>query len=254
MAETGTRAKAGQSVRLPSIQVARTFGVWDDLHGMENGAAFTDAIKMAAKKNHGHVGRAFLERLTHDESDFCAYLERIKALPQFSIQDGEGQAKRVAGRFAIIAMAGELATEYGLTGWQPGAAIEAASIALMTWQNARAGGGNDEKRQILDKVSAFIERHGDSRFSAADSGSDQQIRDRAGWWRDDGNVRVYLFTNDGMREALKGFDFKRSLDELQNAGVMPEGDGERSKPKRIAGRPVRLYTIHAEKLGANHDA
>jgi putative DNA primase/helicase len=254
MAEGGNRAKAGQLVRLPSIQVARKYGVWDYLHGMENGAALTDTIKMAAKKNHGHVGRTFLERLTRDDRDFCVLLERIKALPEFSIQDSEGQAKRVAGRFAIIAMAGEIATEYGLTGWQEGAAIQAASIALMTWQNSRAGGGNDEKRQILEKVSAFIERHGDSRFSDASSGSDQQIRDRAGWWHDCGDRRTYLFTNDGMREALKGFDFKRALDELQNAGVITAGSGERSKPQRIAGRTVRIYTIHAEKLIANHDA
>ena len=59
-----------------------------------------------------------------------------------------------------------------------------------------------------------------------------------------------------MREALKGFDFKRALDTLQEAGVLPEPDanGERAKAQRINGRQVRLYPILADKLGAIHVA
>ena len=64
--------------------------------------------------------------------------------------------------FALIGMAGELATEYGVTGWQPGAAIQAAAEGFRLWQSAR-GQGNDERRQIMERVSAFIERHGDGR-------------------------------------------------------------------------------------------
>jgi putative DNA primase/helicase len=127
------------------------------------------------------------------------------------------------------------------------------------------GRGNDERRQILERVSDFIDRHGDSRFSDADAkatddtGASPEIMrtNRAGWWRDDGsNGRHYLFTADGLREALKGFDFKRALDSLQEAGALPGPDasGERAKPQRIGGRLVRLYPILADKLGAEHGA
>ncbi len=118
MQEGGHRAKAGQAVRLLDIPSARTHGAWDDLHGMTSGTAFSDAIKRAAVTHYGHAGRAFLERLTRDGRDFCDLLERIKALPEFSSESGEGQDKRAAGRFALLALAGEMATDYKLTGWR----------------------------------------------------------------------------------------------------------------------------------------
>ena len=257
MAEGGYRAKAGQAMRLLDIPAARRFGAWDELHGLQNGAAFADAIRRAAVTHHGHAGRAFLEKLTRDRSDFCEPLERLKALPIFSADGGEGQDKRTAGRFALLALAGEVATEYGITGWPEGAATEAAAEGFRAWRSTR-GRGNDERRQILERVSGFIERHGDSRFSHADantSGEAMRIN-RAGWWRGDGAERIYLFNAEGMREAVKGFDFKRALDTLQEAGALSKADanGERAKAQRIDGRLVRLYPIQADKLGGDHGA
>ena len=45
-------------------------------------------------------------------------------------------------------------------------------------------------------------------------------------------------------------------DALQEAGALPapEADGRRSTPQRFAGRQVRVYPIHADKLGAGHGA
>ena len=106
-------------------------------------------------------------------------------------------------------------------------------------------------------MASFIERHGDSRFSDANNnGGEVQIRDRAGWWKEEQAGRVYLFNADGLREASKGFDFKRVLDTLQEVGALPKPDesGERAKPQRIGGRLVRLYSIHADKLSGNHGA
>ncbi len=256
MMEAGHRAKAGQGVRLLDIPAAREFGAWDTLHGMSNAAAFSDAIKRAAATHYGHAGRAFLEKLTRDGRDFCELLERVKSLSEFSAEGGEGQDKRAAGRFALLGLAGELATEYGITGWPEGDAIEAAAECFKVWRSAR-GKGNDERRQILERVSSFIERHGDGRFSDADGNGEPQTRDRAGWWRDTGEGREYLFTTAGMHEALNGFDFKRALDALQEAGALPApgADGKRAKPERIKARgagTIRLYAIRPDKLGGDH--
>lgn len=256
MAEGGAKAKAGQSVRLLDIPAARKFGAWDNLHGLPSGTAFSDAIKTAAVTHYGHAGRAFLEKLTRDNRNLGEYLERIKVLPGLSTDDGEGQAKRAAGRFAMLALAGEVATEYGITGWPEGAAIEAAVVGFKAWQSTR-GHGNDERRQILEQVSGFIARHGDSRFSdAAQANSDDTMRiNRAGWWRDDGE-RIYMFNAEGMREAVKGFDFKRALNILQEAGALPMhgADGKRAKPMRIGGRLLKLYPVQADKLGEDYGA
>lgn len=256
MLEGGHRAKSGQGVRMLDIPAARAFGAWDELHGAESAAAFSDALKVAATRHHGIAGRAFLDKLTQDGRDFCATLEQVKALPMFSAEGGEGQDKRAAARFALIGMAGELATEYEVTGWPEGAAMDAAALAFRLWQ-ANRGKGNDEGRQISDRVAAFIERHGDSRFSDADAPGEAHTRERAGWWRDSMGERTYLFTADAMREALKGFDFNRGLDALQAVGALPaaSADGKRARFYRIDGRGVKLYPInHGKMTGGDHGA
>jgi len=250
MEEGGHRTKAGQSMRLLDIPATQTYGAWNELRDAVSPAAFSDDIKRAAAQHHGHAGRAFLEKLTFDTADFCSELEKIKALPLFGTDGTEGQDKRAAARFALVGLAGELATQYGVTGWPVGDAIKAAAQAFKLWQAGR-GKGNDERRQITDKVRSFIERHGDARFSNADfTGDTQSVRDRAGWWRSKGAGREYLFTADGMREALKGFDFKRALDVLQEQGALPapEADGKRARFYRIGGIGAKLYPISPENL------
>ncbi len=250
MQEGGQRAKAGQSMRLLDIPATQTFGAWDTLHGATSPAAFSDAIKRATAQHHGLAGRAFLEKLTFDTADYCVELDKIKALPFFATDGTEGQDKRAAARFALIGLAGELATQYGVTGWPVGDAVKAAAHAFKLWQAGR-GKGNDERRQIADKVRGFIERHGDARFSNADyTGDTQPVRDRAGWWRSNGDGREYLFTADGMREALKGFDFKRALDVLQELGALPApgSDGKRARFYRVGGMGAKLYPLNPEKL------
>ena len=118
------------------------------------------------------------------------------------------------------------------------------------------GKGNDERRQILEKVSGFIERHGSGRFSDADTTNEAPLRDRAGWWKESNDGREYLFTAEGMREALKGFDFNRALDVLQEAGALPApgADGKRARTIRINGHVAKLYAIQPEKLGGDHGA
>lgn len=255
MAEGGHRIKAGQTVRLLDVPAARTFGAWDNLHQFVTGTAFSDALKREAATHYGHAGRAFLEKLTRDhETSFSAALDAIKAMPGLQ---GEGsQAARAAARFAVLALAGELATTYGVTGWPAGAAIDAAIVGFAAWQSLRGPDkGNSERSQVAERINSFLERHGDSRFTDADSLDEARallVRDRAGWWRDSSSVRVYLFTADGLREALKGFDFTRALDTMQEVGLIgaPGADGKRAKFHRIHGRGMKLYVITPDQAGA----
>ena len=107
MAEGGHRIKAGQSVRLLDVPAQRAHGAWDCLHQHGSGTAFSDALKRAAVTDYGHAGRAFLEKLTRDhEGSFSEALDAIKALPELQAAGDEGQAKRAAARFAVLALAG----------------------------------------------------------------------------------------------------------------------------------------------------
>ena len=252
MKEAGFSAKAGQGVRLLDISVARKYGAWDDLHGIASGTSFFDSLKRVAARHHGHAGLMFLQRLTRDDTDFCGALEQIKSSKHFHVESISGQEKRAAARFALIALAGELATEYGITGWSPGEALSAAAICFNVWLSSRER-GNSELRKILAQLRDFIERHEDSRFSSSEGNSHHLVRDRAGWWKDSvSGDRVILFNSAGMNEALAGFDFKRTLQVLAEIGVINTegGGGRNSRMHRIDGTARRLYEISMDKLGA----
>lgn len=255
MAEGGHRIKAGQEVRIFDVPCAdRPHGVWDTLHHYPDSRAFSDGIKNEAKAHYGTAGRAFLERLAAETEDLGSLLAAIRVRPEFTT-NGEGQEQRVAGRFAILAMAGELATEYGITGWQEGEAIKAAGDGLQAWRSLQADkdGANRERGQIVQAITDFIDRHGDSRFSDADAVPDtsQQrqtiIHNRAGYWRTTTERgRVYLFNSVGMREALKGHDFGRAITYLQEAGLMPPSrkDGKHQIQHKVQGKNTRWYEVH----------
>jgi putative DNA primase/helicase len=165
---------------------------------------------------------------------------------------------RAAGRFALIGIAGELATEYGLTGWTEGEAIAAAAEAFRLWRSYRSK-GDAEPIKILEAVADFLDRHADSRFSdVSNTLPNPFIRDRAGWWRDNAaGGREYLFTSGGLHDATKGFDFTRVVEVLQEKGVIPPAgsDGKRSRPEWLPDKEApkgkkreRTYNVNIRKL------
>lgn len=248
IAEAGRRVKAGMEVRLLDVPATeRTYGAFDHLHGHKNGSAFADAVKQAAGADYGHAGPAFVTALIADSRDLPGLYALTCAQPVFA--STEGAQARGAGVFALIGMAGELATEAGITGWLEGDALAAATGAYQAWLQHR-GGGQAEDRQILQSVRDFILLHGDSRFSELsdfDSLRDRPVRDRAGYWRDDSDGRTYLFNSPALREAVAGHDLTSALDTLDRAGWIVERDtGRRNKRVKVAGTVVPLYAIRPE--------
>jgi hypothetical protein len=84
MDEGGSKAKAGQLVRLLNIEVERPHGTWDDLHGFPDGSTMSDAIVRASDTHYGNAGRAFLEQLTRDQRDWEAQYTAFKRAPEFT--------------------------------------------------------------------------------------------------------------------------------------------------------------------------
>lgn len=148
MHESGKRTKAGQEARLLDISAtSRKYGSFDNLHGLANGAAFSNSLKKATSDHYGLAGPAFIERLLADSDDLSALYADTCSLADLAGSDGV--ESRAAGTFALIAMAGEKAIEYGLTGWPEGEALKACIDAFHQWRNFR-GRGSTETRQILD--------------------------------------------------------------------------------------------------------
>lgn len=259
MLEGGKRSKAGQGVRLIDVLVGARFGCFDELHGHGSSKELVDAIAVTASQHYGHAGRRFLESLVSDERDLVERLATIRARPDFNPDNADGQCSRVASRFALFALAGELATEYGVTGWATGTATQAAVQAFKAWHAPR-GKGSAEKQQAFRAILAFLERHGDARFSdvTKTEGRGPVVRDRAGWFRyvEVGGAqeleREHLFNGEGIREALAGLDFNSSIRALSDAGVLPpaDKDGKHTKVVKVGGESKRVYPVLQRKLEA----
>jgi len=241
MAEGGRQPKAGQESRLLSIAATRqAHGAFDELHGHPDGRTFADAIRQASQQHHGHAGPAFVEALLADDRDMPACYAALHNRPEFHAEDG--QEARAAGWFALVAMAGELATDYGVVPWESGEALGAAIWGYRAWLTQR-GIGQTEDRQILDGIRDFIDRHGDSRFSS--TAYNTAIRERAGYTENRGDALVYLFNRAALREAAGGYEIRRIVDAIEAAGWLTEreDDSKRRVRRKIAGHTVRLYAV-----------
>lgn len=175
----------------------------------------------------------------------------VDVLGQFDAPDG--QERRAARVLAVAALAGELATEFGITGWPVGAPTSAGVQAFRHWQAQRGAPGHSaEHVGVLQAVSDFIDRCGDARFSDISelAATQPPVRDRAGYWKAEAGRRLYLFTGAGMKEAIKGYDLNRALAALNAAGAIARKSGGKNSVLLTTpdGRRPRLYVIDPAKL------
>ncbi|MBV7480345.1 DUF927 domain-containing protein [Pseudomonas sp. PDM31] len=246
MTEGGKRSRAGQEIRLMDIPAHRTFGAWDYLHGLPSGQQFTDAILRTSTTHYGHAGPAFIEYLlkSGEADNLPAALEML--CKQYSTDTG--QENRAAERFALLALAGELAIKWGLLPATEGAARDAMLELFDVWRSNR-GQGQGEDARILANLSNFISRHGESMFSSVvENPENFSVKDRAGWWKNESvgheQRRVWLFTSEGLSRASPGYKLDRILDAVEAAGWITEcNPRKRSKKVRVDGRTPGLYHL-----------
>lgn len=251
MEQAGKRSTAGQEIRLAEIDAdaGAGMGVFEELHGHASAAALAGAIKDATEEFHGAVGLDWIRQLVRDRQELTSPVrEAIKKFADEVVPKGAaGQVHRVADRFGLVAVAGELATRYGLTGWPEGEAIRAARTCFASWLDGFGGAGNREERAILAQVMNFIEVHGASRFEDFNAVADQRIPNRAGYRRtaDDG-AQEFLIPADTFRKVVcQGVDDKTAIRALRKAGhLIPGNDGKPSQVTRLPGLgSSRVYVI-----------
>ncbi len=238
--ETRKQAMAGLLVRLLNIPAKGHYGVFDDLHHFADGRAMADYLKTECAKHYGHAGMRFVEHLiTLGDLDFGAVLAKIEQ----NFKANDSQAARAASRFALYAMAGELGIEAGILPWEIGTALTACLEMYQRWLTWR-GSGMTEDQQILRNLSDYLLKHGDTRFT--EKGKEEIPKlERAGWFINAPEGRIYLLTPETLSEAGGNYDQTRILDALDAAGWIAERDqNKRSKKTHITGlRKINLYWI-----------
>jgi putative DNA primase/helicase len=250
MLDGGKVAKAGQEVRMIDIPAdpGAGHGLFETLHGYSGGAALSDAIKEATKSCYGVASIAFLENLTAElRTAVPLFRNTIDAFIDAYLPSGAGgQAARVCRRFAVVACAGEYATDRGITGWMPGEATHAAVACFNAWLETRGGSGNQEREAILSTVKAFFESHGDARFTDMTVDNARVTPNRAGFRKaTSAGPEYYVLTEAYRREVCHGHDQKTVTKVLLDAGwLIPGNDGKNAQKRSLSGMgETRCYVF-----------
>lgn len=240
MAKSGQQVKAGQEIRLVEIDAdaGASMGMFEQLNGAETPAGLAQDLKRACAESHGAAGPAWLDALVQLRPTLAAQVKAgIDAFVAAQVhKDASGQVMRVAQRFGLVAVAGELATAAGITGWKAGASTAAAAQCFSSWIANFGSVGNREDRMLMDQVRAFFEMHGSSRFEDMTSRHEQRIANRAGFARKgvDGEREYLVLPEVFKREVCAGFDMKHATKVLVGAQwLIPGKDGKTSQKPRL---------------------
>ncbi|WP_080206191.1 DUF927 domain-containing protein [Salmonella enterica] len=259
-AEAGKqRTGAGVGVRMVQIPSdTGKHGAFENLHGFSGGKEFAEYLEKSAAKCHGAPFRDWLRWLT---ADLNAVTERAgKLLKQYEKMlrpEGAGnQTGRIVDRFALLAVAGELATEAGLTGWEPGEAYKAARACLDAWINDRGHIANQEEADALNRVQRFITANQYTRF--ADWYDDKNRPSNAVGFRkvEKGNntketVMTFYIYASGWNEICGTYNAKKTADLCREKGwLKPGNDGKNSRMERLPEMGLkRVYVMSSDVIG-----
>ena len=276
LSEDGKKPKAGQEVRVPDIPCPAT-GMFESAHGFPTHADFADHLKASVRKHYGHAARAFLAHLVEEwarRNELQAKLKELEAawLAQNLPADAGGQVRRVAARFALVAVAGELAQQMGVLPWPKEESFKAAAVCFKAWYGRRGSSGASEVQRGIAGVIDFIQKHGQSRFDEwGEAATKPKIHkegelsvsrapktiNRAGTRRRSASVDGwdYYFTSEGWKEACQGSPYRDVAKTCSDAGILEgDGQGKHSQSVTIPGHgKVRCYVIRATKLAQYED-
>lgn len=233
-------------------------------HNFTNPADLADHLKAAAGHYHGAVYREYLKKLVAEMNDSDQRAARLRWLNDFQVNfmtdvlppAAAGQVHRVAKRFALVAAGGELATHYGLTGWEIGEASVAALKCFDSWLARRGTTGQGEISQLLAQVGGYFEQYGEARFSSMDTKNRQPIPNRVGFRRSVVNglnpeysrTEYFVLPKMFKAELVKGFDSTWAAKVLVEQKIMVAGQNGRTQiVQRLPGLgPTRCYHFAAK--------
>lgn len=243
--EEGKRTMAGQETRFIEIPVSKADIA--NLHGKDNSSQLVSQIRNLAKSAYGVAGREFLEKLTQAE-----ILQRTKnnledgleaTVNSFCPENCDGQVRRVALRFALVAFAGTLAREMGILP-KDFHAEDYARDCFKEWLTQRGGSEAAEDMAILNQVQLFIEQHGQSKFQDINT-PDAICPNRVGF-RDE--ATYYCLPGTFKAEVIKGHSVQRAVEVLAKAGWLQKDGGRATRIKRIPNMGTkRVYVLQIQE-------
>lgn len=274
-AQGGTKLKAGQEVRVLEVpaDAGQGLGIYETLHGQRSGAALSAYLNGAASRCYGSAGPAFVERLVAERREIAAWVkERLRDCADQllgGITDPPGEVTRAAQRFALVALAGTLASHWQIAPWPVHAALDATKTCFAAWLAARGGAVSATERDLLDQVRGFLKRHAnrfrwhhrsrDDHAPEVPNAAGYRVKldpatratlvvdgDETRYSPQDYIVEFRVFPQIFREEVIGGFDYRTAVLVLRRHGLIKVGaDGKVSRKLRVPGfeHPQRFVVM-----------
>ncbi len=251
MQESGQKAKLGQEIRLIDIDIDHCeHGLFDQIDFAEDAAKQSKLLVERSNQAYGVAGMAWLQYLTHDKDNVMGQAKQLLEQYHGELTTGhtQGHIVRVANTFALIAVAGELATQAGITGWQTGTALNAVRNVFNDWVNSFEYVGDYQTKEYILHVKAFFEANESSRFEAITPDPDhiEKIINRVGYWKIENGEKLFLVLPEQFKnEVCKGHDNRKVAKALLIEKLLEHDTGKTSKTVRIPSRKnaVKVYAV-----------
>jgi uncharacterized protein (DUF927 family) len=259
MGSAGLASMTGQNIRLlPVPAVPKGYrGLVENTHNFSTAAAFVKHLIKATQLYHGAPLQEYVKEIMKNQekikNDFNNVLEFKKSeiLPSHA----DGQDNRVFDFFFTIGFAGELATEFGITGWP---ADEATSIAVeifQHWIEEKGGFGNQEEKMLLRSLRCFFQKHQYSRFVLLDDYDNAEQRfasEVIGYRKNTQNGTVFYAYPERFKEAIRleiTADINDVLKLAETLGMIERTDKKHfTKMSRIKNRNIRMLVFNSKVL------
>jgi uncharacterized protein (DUF927 family) len=239
--QAGQEANAGVIVRLSSIPaVAGKFGVFDTVHEFASPKELADHLRAASRKYYGTALPAFIaEYIQHKDAYNETINERCSTFMDRHLKgkDAAGQAWSVCHRFALVAVAGELAAEFGILPWNKGDATKAADICFAAWLDERGHLGLSEEEKIITTLRTYIGAYQMSRFLDLDDSNARVINEMVGYRRSEMGRTDFYILPEQMMKVLPGVNVKNAMKVVDTRGFLVREKGRDTQKYRL--KPLR---------------
>jgi uncharacterized protein (DUF927 family) len=245
--------RGGATVRVIDIPADRKLGAFDRPSGAPkfNPAVFAEHMQVMAATYYGTAGPAFVKALIEEEVDGEQVRSAVDAFVASVVEtDAEGQLRRVARRFGLVATAGAMASGAGIVGWDPDRFIEGVRGLFRAWVEAR-GKGPIEEAKILAFARTLWGKYGKLRFEQIGAALDHErvMTERWGFRRDEPREEWLMFPS-VFDEQFASVGARKAVEVLFKHGILEKGTESDRWTKRIQlpGMKQQNFYVINEKI------
>ena len=255
IAESGTKAKGGQLLRLLDLRVP-SLGIFS--HGPDAGAA--DDLKRACAQYYGTAGPDFIATLIGG-LDATQIHEKISRAVQVHAENltpanATPETKRAIKKFALVKIGGLIAAGAGVLPFEMRVVQDSIQSVLNAWLVDRQGDSSDSERALSDLRGFLLANR--ARMMYADESAAHVPAKLIGYVHRRDSLSnepdLFFLTNEGLRESVVGHDSKSVLCELDRRGLLKKSQGYKYRAHiESVGQQIWLYAIRPGIFDVGHE-